>query len=108
MRRKSKEQPLASERRNDARRPAADHERSRSGSTSPRSSDTQRLRVTVKLPETVIQRARNAVSGTEHLTFAALVERSLTTYIDELEKQRGTVFPARNEPLRAGRPRRAK
>jgi hypothetical protein len=64
--------------------------------------------VTVKLPETIIERARNAVSGTDGLTFVALVERSLTTYIDELEKQRGTAFPARTKPLRVGRPRRAK
>jgi hypothetical protein len=64
--------------------------------------------VTVKLPETIVQRARNAVGGTEQLTFAALVERSLTTYIDDLEKQRGKAFPARNKPLRVGRPRRAK
>jgi len=64
--------------------------------------------VTVKLPEPIIERARNAVCGTENLTLAALVERSLTTYIDELEKQRGNVFPARNKPLRVGRPRRAR
>ncbi len=66
----------------------------------------RRLRVTVKLPEPLIERARNAVSATENLTLAALVERSLTTCIDELEKQRGTVFPARTKPLRVGRPRR--
>lgn len=83
-------------------------QRGRSESTSQRSSDTQRLRVTVKLPESVIKRARNAVSATQSLTLAALVERSLTTYIDELEKQRGQAFPARNTPLRVGRPRRAK
>ena len=86
MRRITKEQPLRS--------------------TSPRSSDAQRLRVTVKLPEAVIERARNAVSATVGLTLAALVERSLTTWIDELEKQRGTAFPARKKPLRVGRPRR--
>jgi hypothetical protein len=64
--------------------------------------------VTVKLPDPIIKRARNAVAGTADLTLAALVERSLTTYIDELEKQRGKAFPARNKPLRVGRPRRAK
>ncbi len=106
MRRKSKERPLAS-RRPAVREPAEERRRS-SRSTSPRSSDAQRLRVTVKLPETIIKRARNAVSGTENLTLAALVERSLTTYIDELEKQRGKAFPARNKPLRVGRPRGAK
>jgi hypothetical protein len=62
--------------------------------------------VTVKLPETIIERARNAVAGTAELTLTALVERSLTTYIDELEKQRGKAFPARKKPLRVGRPRR--
>ncbi|HEX2061766.1 MAG TPA: hypothetical protein VHK90_13590 [Thermoanaerobaculia bacterium] len=64
--------------------------------------------MTVKLPESIIERARNAVADSENLTLAALFERSLTTYIDELEKQRGSAFPARNEPLRVGRPRRAK
>ena len=107
MRRKSTERPLASKRPARVREPAEER-RSSSRSTSPRSSDAQRLRVTVKLPETVIKRARSAVSGTENLTLAALVERSLTTYIDELEKQRGKAFPARNKPLRVGRPRRAK
>ena len=66
----------------------------------------RRLRVTVKLPEPLIERARNAVSATENLTFAALVEQSLTTCIDELEKRRGNAFPARTKPLRVGRPRR--
>jgi hypothetical protein len=62
--------------------------------------------VTVKLPETIIERARNAVAGTAGLTLTALVERSLTTCIDELEKRRGKAFPARKKPLRVGRPRR--
>ena len=107
MRRKSKERPLASTPSARSREPAEERRRS-SRSTSPRSSDAQRLRVTVKLPDTIIERARNAVSATESLTLAALVERSLTTYIDELEKQRGKAFPARNKPLRVGRPRGAK
>ena len=107
MRRKSKERPLASTRSTRVREPSEERRRS-SRSTSPRSSDAQRLRVTVKLPETIIKRARNAVFGTKNLTLAALVERSLTTYIDELEKQRGKAFPARNKPLRVGRPRGAK
>ena len=89
MRRKSKE--LTSSRR-----------------TSPPGSDTQRLRVTVKLPESLIERARNAVSATEGLTFVALIERSLTTCINELEKQRGESFPVRTKPLRVGRPPRVK
>jgi hypothetical protein len=66
----------------------------------------RRLRVTVKLPEPLIERARNAVSATENLTFAALVEQCLTTCIDELEKHRGNAFPTRTKPLRVGRPRR--
>jgi hypothetical protein len=37
--------------------------------------------VTVKLPDTIFKRARHAVSGSKHLTLAALVERSLTTRI---------------------------
>jgi hypothetical protein len=107
VRRKSTERPLASRRPARAREPEEERRRS-SESTSPRSSDPQRLRVTVKLPETIIERARNAVASTADLTLAALVERSLTTYIDQLEKQRGKAFPARNKPLRVGRPRRAK
>ena len=105
MRRKSTERLTA---KLPVRKREAATERRRSSRSSPRSSDTQRLRVTVKLPETIIQRARNAVVGTAHLTLAGLVERSLITYIDELEKQRGKAFPARNKPLRVGRPRRVR
>ena len=71
-----------------------------------KSTERKRLRVTVKLPEPLIERARNAVSATENLTFAGLVERCLSTCIDELEKQRGNTFPARTKPLKVGRPRR--
>jgi len=42
----------------------------------------RRLRVTVKLPEPLIERARNAVSATENLTFAALVEHCLTALLE--------------------------
>lgn len=79
-----------------------------SRSTSPRSSNTQqRLRVTVKLPEPLIERARDVVAAIDGLTFTALMERCLITCIDDLENKRGSAFPARTKPLRVGRPRRA-
>jgi hypothetical protein len=65
-------------------------------------------RVTVKLPPALIERARDAVAASPELTLTALVERSLTTYIDKLERQRGGAFPARKQPLRVGRPPRVK
>ena len=77
-------------------------------STPSRSSDTQHPRVTVKLPAALIERARNAVAATPDLTFTALVERSLVTFIDQLETKRGSVFPARTQPLRVGRPPRSR
>jgi hypothetical protein len=107
VRRKPTEHAVASVRPGRSTKPAGER-RGSSRSSSTRSSDGQRQRVTVKLPETIIERARNAVSATAELTLAALVERSLTTYIDELEKRRGKAFPARNQPLRVGRPRRVK
>jgi hypothetical protein len=67
-----------------------------------------RQRVTVKLPTDVIERARNAVLATPGLTLASLVERSVTAYVDRLEKRRGSAFPVRRDELPVGRPRRVK
>ena len=86
--------------------PLAEHARLRPAG--PALERRKRPRVTVKLPDSVVERARNAVSATPELTFAGLVERSLTTYLNNLERRRGSAFPRRKAPLRVGRPRRTR
>lgn len=64
-----------------------------------------RERLTVKLPRTLIERARNAVFWTPGLTLTSLVESSLRSAIAALERARGTAFPQRERDLQAGRPK---
>ena len=64
----------------------------------------ERDRVTVKLPRSLIERARDAVFWTAGLTLTALIEDSLTRAIARLERQRGAPFEPRTEDLKAGRP----
>lgn len=64
-----------------------------------------RERLTVKLPRSLIERARDAVFWTPGMTLTSLVETSLRTAIAALERARGSGFPAREHDLRAGRPK---
>lgn len=68
----------------------------------------ERVRVTVKLPENVIERLRSAVHNTPGLTVAGFVERCISSGVDSLEKRRGRKFPAYKGSLRPGRPKTAK
>ncbi|HEV3073598.1 MAG TPA: hypothetical protein VHB47_04200 [Thermoanaerobaculia bacterium] len=61
-------------------------------------------RLTFHLPAAVLERAKNAVYHTPGLTLAGLGVAALTRELDRLEEQRGQPFPARNGPLRTGRP----
>lgn len=63
-------------------------------------------RVTVLLPEDVLERARTACYWTPALTMAELVERALTAEIERLERKRGEAFPPREGRLRTGRPQK--
>jgi hypothetical protein len=61
-------------------------------------------RLAFHLPATALERAKRAVYHTPGLTLAALAVAALTRELDRLEEQRGEPFPARNGPLRTGRP----
>lgn len=63
-------------------------------------------RVTITLPPDLLDRLRNAVYWTPHLTLAGFIEAAVGGRLDELEKQNGEPFPTRAEELKGGRPRR--
>ncbi len=62
-------------------------------------------RLTVTLPVDLLDRLRNAVSWTPHLTLARLIQESVTQYVDALEEKNGQPFPQRMQELKGGRPR---
>ena len=61
-------------------------------------------RFTVSLPSGIIERARNTVFHSPGITLSSLSAIALSREIDRLEQLRGEAFPARNGPLRTGRP----
>jgi len=91
---------------------SADHEllllAKRRGSEAERTSSPAKTRFTVTLPATLIDRLRNAVYWTADLTLTRLIEEALAYSVDRLEQQHGEPFPPRIEPLKGGRPRRAR
>jgi hypothetical protein len=68
----------------------------------------ERVRMTVKLPEDVLERLRSAVHSTPGLTVAAFIERCISNGVDGLERRRGRKFRPYKGTLRAGRPKSAK
>ena len=66
-----------------------------------------KARVTFHLPESLVERARNAVFWTPGLTLAGLAAIALQETLDALETQRGTPFPVRHSELKSGRPIKA-
>ena len=64
----------------------------------------RRQRLSVVLPEELLERAKNAVFWTPGLTLAALTEAALVAQLDRLERKNGAPFPARTAALRVGRP----
>jgi len=64
-----------------------------------------RERLTVKLPRKVIERLRNAVYYSPGLTVSGVIEKCITTIVDQMEVDRGAAFPRRKSDLRPGRPR---
>jgi hypothetical protein len=63
-------------------------------------------RVTITMPPDLLDRLRNAVYWTPHLTLAGFIEAAVDGRLNELEKQNGEPFPTRMEELKGGRPRR--
>ncbi len=70
----------------------------------PATKPNAKQRMTVHVPEVLIDRARNACFWTPGLTMAALVEEALERRIAELEKKRGEPFAKRKGELKTGRP----
>jgi hypothetical protein len=63
------------------------------------------VRLTVNLPEDLVDRVRNAVYWNPNLKLSWLIAQSLRTTLAEMESSRQGPFPQRKNPLRAGRPR---
>lgn len=68
-----------------------------------------KVRATFQLPPDLLDRARDAVvalSSTEQLTLAELVEHAIDHELErlQLEHNRGEAFPHRRRALRPGRP----
>jgi len=61
-------------------------------------------RLTVHLPLSVIDRAKNAVYYTPGLTLAGLAESAFLKALEKIEKDNGGPFPARAHELKGGRP----
>jgi len=63
-------------------------------------------RLTVQIDGHVLDRLRNAVYWTPGLTMTGLVEHCISEAVKGLERRRGSEFPERSHPLKAGRPPR--
>lgn len=77
------------------------------GSGNNAGTNQDRDRLTLHLPVSLGERARNAVYWTPGLTITELVASALTEALDRMEKKRGEPFPLRKGSLRIGRPVKA-
>ncbi|MER3423232.1 MAG: hypothetical protein C4293_08365 [Nitrospiraceae bacterium] len=66
----------------------------------------ERKRVTVYLPLELIERTRNIVYWTDHLTLARFVQEALAESVEKREREHGCAFPKRLSELKGGRPKR--
>ena len=62
-----------------------------------------RERLTILIPLSTVERARNAAYW-DRVPLAQIVDEALTAAIDRMEKARGEPYPERSDALRAGRP----
>ena len=65
----------------------------------------RRRRVTLTLPNSLLERLRNAVYWTGHGPLACLISDALDNAVTQMEKDNGQAFPPRLAPLKRGRPR---
>ena len=72
--------------------------------TEPQPKADRKERLTIHLPQSLIERLKNAVYWTPGLTLAELGETALTRLVDELEAERGATFETRTGELKGGRP----
>ncbi len=65
----------------------------------------KKQRVTIHIPEDLIDRVKNAVYWEPGLTLAGFAEMALAKALEDLELERGAPFPNRRDrQLRGGRP----
>ena len=88
------------------RQPAQTTEKNVSNSTTkaPLPEPDRKERLTIHLPQSLIERLKNAVFWTPGLTLAELGETAFTQLVNELEEQRGEAFEPRTGELKGGRP----
>jgi len=67
---------------------------------------SRKQRVTITLPNALLERLRNAVYWTGHVPLARLICDALDHTVTQMEEANGQVFPQRLSPLRRGRPRK--
>jgi len=65
----------------------------------------RKVRLTVNLPQDLVEQVRDAVYWTPGLTIAWLIARAMRTSLADLHSTNHGPFPRRAKPLRAGRPR---
>jgi hypothetical protein len=68
-------------------------------------SRVRKQRVTITLPQSLLERLRNAVYWTGHGPLARLISEALDDAVTHMEEANGQAFPRRLAPLKRGRPR---
>lgn len=68
-------------------------------------SRARKQRVTITLPQSLLERLRNAVYWTGHGPLARLISDALDEAVSQMEQANGQTFPQRLTPLKRGRPR---
>jgi hypothetical protein len=63
-----------------------------------------RKKLTVHLRPDVIERVKNAAYWNPRLTIAAIAEAGIVHALEEIERDYGGAYPAREQELRGGRP----
>jgi hypothetical protein len=63
-----------------------------------------RKKITVHLRPDLIERVKNAAYWNPRLTIAAIAEAGILRAIEDVEKEYGGPYPAREQELRGGRP----
>jgi len=71
--------------------------------TEPAKTAKKRERITFFLSSNLIDKLRNTAFWSPGITMAEIVEQSVTTGLDRIEKQRGEPFPPRQRQLLPGR-----
>jgi hypothetical protein len=64
----------------------------------------KKQRITIHISAEIIERVKNAVFWEPGLTLAGFAEYALEQAINQMELEKGSVFPPRRHPLKGGRP----